>query len=126
MKSKILIISIILALTALLQFGDNRYYTSGSDYNTSGYETACEICTLTSPDSELNLPRPTGITNIPRCQSTAKRSTNSGTSVLYAFTKSGKILTVQSKDLSQICPNLIFFGQISVSEYLICLRRLLI
>ncbi len=126
MKLKVLIISIIVALGALMQSGDGGYESIVNDFSIPEYETAYEIFTLTSPQSELNLPRPTGITNIPRCQSTAKRSTNSGTSTLYIFTKSGKLLTVQSKDLSQICPNLLLLGHLSVFEYLISLRRLLI
>lgn len=126
MKFKVLIISIFAALTALLQFSENRHDPNNLDFNTHKHETAYEICSFTSPESELNLPRPTGITNIPRCQSFAKRTINSGTSTLYSFSKSGKFLTVLSKGLSYICPDLLYSGQYSVSEYIICIRKLII
>jgi hypothetical protein len=127
MKTRFLIISIIAALTALTQLGECN--ESSHEVNLAEipeYELSSDSCSFSAPESELNLPRQTNFTNIPRCQTTAKRSTGSRTTTLHAFVKSGKILTIQSRDLSQITSDLLPMGHLAGSGHLLCLRKLII
>lgn len=127
MKTRFLIISIIAALTALTQFGQcNESSPVGYVSEIPEYELNSDFCSFSAPDSELNLPRPTNFTNVPRSQTTAKRSTGGRTITLHAFVKSGKILTIQSRDLSQITSDLLPMGHLAGSDHLLCLRKLLI
>ena len=127
MKTRFLIISIIAALTALMQPAEfNESSCDGNLAEIPGYELSPDSCSFSAPESELNLPRQTNFTNIPRCQTTAKRSTGSRTPTLHAFVKSGKILTIQSRDLSQITSDLLPMGHLVGSDHLVYLRQLLI
>ena len=127
MKTRFLIISIIAALTALTQLGEcNESSHEVNLAEITEYELSSDSCSFSAPESELNLPRQTNFTNIPRCQTTAKRSTGSRTTTLHAFVKSGKILTIQSRDLSQITSDLLPMGHLVGSDHLVCLRKLLI
>lgn len=127
MKMRLLIISIIAALTALTQFGEcNESSHEGYVSGIPEYELSSDSCSFSAPDSELNLPRPTNFINIPRCQTTANRSTGGRTTTVHAFVKSGKILTIQSKDLSQITSDLLPMGHLAGSDHLPCLRKLII
>ena len=124
MKTRFLIISIIAALTALMQPAKcNESSCDGNLAEITEYELSSDSCSFSAPESELNLPRQTNFTNIPRCQTTAKRSTGSRTTTLHAFVKSGQILTIQSKDLSQITSDLLPTGHLAGSDHLICLRK---
>ncbi len=127
MKTRLLIISIIVALTALTQFGEcDESSHDGYVSEIPEYELTSDSCSFSAPDSELNLPRPTNFTNIPRCQTTAKRSAGCRTITLHAFVKSGKILTIQSRNLSQITSDLLPMGHLTGSDHLLCLRKLII
>lgn len=127
MKTRLLIISIIAALTALTQFGEcNESAHEGYVSEIPEYKLSSDSCSFSATDSELNLPRPTNLINIPRCQTTANRSTGGRPITFHAFVKSGKILTIQSKCLSQITSDLLPMGHLAGSEHLVCLRKLII
>ena len=127
MKMRLLIISIIAALTAFTQFGESSELShDGYISEIPGYELISDSCSFSAPDSELNLPRPTNFTNIPRCLTKIKRSTSGRTITVHAFVKSGKILTIQARDLSQITSDLLPMGHLAGSDHLLCLRKLII
>lgn len=126
MKTRDIIISIFFILLAFVLSRECNERNSDDIHEISGYELTSETYSFCIPDSELNLPRPTNFTNVPRCQTTAKRSSGGRIPSVHAFLKSGKFLTIQSRDLTRITSDLLPMGHRAGSDHLICLRQLLI
>ena len=120
MRRSILIIGILSVLAVMLQFRDTPAVESESIFEQYAEEfvLSCEDYDIEPASSEFGLPRPTNLTNIPRCQTYSKRGPVTGFSLIQTFTKSGRPLYLKPKEIIRLMPSLLPSGHRTGSEFL--------